>query len=214
MTGEGTGGGGALAALLALWIVAVAFVVAQDPFAEPEPSTAAATPIVSQPGATVIEAPPTPTPRPPLPACEGEACAEPVTRAELARALSRAFRLEPTTNDFFTDDADSPQEPSINRVAAAGITSGCGEDRYCPDGLVTRAQIATFLDRAIGLPATDRNFFTDDDGTTHEAAINRLAASGITSGCGEDRFCPDGAVTLRQLVTFLERALDLDEPSA
>lgn len=217
MSGEGTGGGGALALLLALWIAAIAFIVSQDPFGSEDPAVSEPTPTVTPGDVVVVEATPTPTPTPPppLPECEGDECAEIVTRAQLAVAFSRTFRLSPTTVDYFDDDDELSEEPAINRVAAAGITSGCGEDRFCPDGEVTRAQFATFLHRAIALPEADRDYFTDDDDLVHEDAINRLAAAGITSGCDEDRFCPDGNLTRGQLVTFLERAFAMEaEPNA
>lgn len=92
---------------------------------------------------------------------------------------------------------------------ATGLTRGCNppeNTRFCPDQALTRGQIAAFLDRADSLPATDQDFFGDDDDSIFEAAINRLAASGITSGCGEGRFCPDDEVTREQMVTFLYRA--------
>ena len=210
MSGEGSGGGGALALLLALWIAAIAFIVSQDPFGTDEPAAGAPTQ-TAEPSEVVVQEPtPTPTPAPTLPECEGDECDAVVTRAELAAAFARAFRLPPTTVDYFTDDADIPQEPAINRVAAAGITSGCDEDRFCPDGQVTRAQFATFLHRALDLPEADRDYFTDDDDLAHEDAINRLAAAGITSGCGEGLYCPGGNVTLRQLITFLERAFAME----
>ncbi|HEX4438485.1 MAG TPA: S-layer homology domain-containing protein, partial [Thermoanaerobaculia bacterium] len=34
---------------------------------------------------------------------------------------------------------------------AAGITGGCGNGNYCPDGPVTRGQMAVFLSKALGL---------------------------------------------------------------
>ena len=40
------------------------------------------------------------------------------------------------------------------RLAASGITAGCAADRFCPNGVVTRAQMATFLARAFDLPST------------------------------------------------------------
>lgn len=36
----------------------------------------------------------------------------------------------------------------INRLATAGITSGCGGVRYCPNLFVTREQMVAFLYRA------------------------------------------------------------------
>jgi hypothetical protein len=39
--------------------------------------------------------------------------------------------------------------------------------------------------------------------------VEALAASGITSGCGSSQFCPDQAVTRRQMAVFLSKALGL-----
>ena len=52
----------------------------------------------------------------------------------------------------FTDvDPQSVRAPAIAAIAAAGITFGCDAGRYCPDEPVTRAQMATFLARALDL---------------------------------------------------------------
>ena len=131
---------------------------------------------------------------------------EAVTRAQMATFLNRALGLPGTSEDFFTDDENSSHERAINRLAAAGITTGCGGGKYCPNEAVTRAQMATFLNRALGLPGTSEDFFTDDENSSHERAINRLAASGITTGCTATRFCPNKIVTRGQMAAFLHRA--------
>ncbi|HSK93129.1 MAG TPA: S-layer homology domain-containing protein [Candidatus Angelobacter sp.] len=130
-----------------------------------------------------------------------------VTRAQMATFLVRALDLPSTTKDYFADDADSRHQASINALAASGITSGCASGRFCPDGLVTRAQMASFLVRAFKLPPTSTDYFGDDAGSKHEDNINRLAASGITSGCGTNRFCPAGSVTRGQMSAFLRRGI-------
>jgi hypothetical protein len=130
-----------------------------------------------------------------------------VTRAQMATFLARALDLPPSSGDAFTDDEGSIHEENINRIAQAGITVGCSATRYCPGGIVTRAQMATFLARAFRVPFTSADFFTDDAGSTHELAINRIAAAGITVGCDDDRYCPDGLVTRAQMATFLRRSL-------
>jgi hypothetical protein len=126
----------------------------------------------------------------------------------MATFLARALDLPAATRDHFTDDNGTTHEPNINRLAEAGITAGCSATRYCPGGIVTRAQMATFLTRAFDVPWTATNWFTDDNGSTHEPNINRIAAAGITVGCGGKSYCPDGAVTRGQMATFLRRALD------
>ena len=55
--------------------------------------------------------------------------------------------------DFFGDVPQThPANQAIGWAAAYGITSGVGEDRFGPDGTVTRAQIVTFLHRLTDLP--------------------------------------------------------------
>jgi len=57
--------------------------------------------------------------------------------------------------DEFGDDNGSVHETAINALAAAGITLGCNpptNTNYCPNNPVTRAQMATFLVRALDLP--------------------------------------------------------------
>ncbi len=133
--------------------------------------------------------------------------ADAVTRAQMATFLDRVLDLPPAPRDFFTDDNGSQHEGAINRVAAAGITAGCAPGRFCPNGPVLREQMASFLARALGLPVTTVDYFDDDDARpTHEADINRLAASGITGGCGPRRFCPTDLVTREQMAAFLRRA--------
>jgi hypothetical protein len=130
-----------------------------------------------------------------------------VTREQMASFLARALDLPPTATDFFTDDEASSHEADINRLAAAGITSGCEAGKYCPSATVTREQMASFLARAFELPTTGTDFFTDDEASMHEANINRLAAAGITSGCTATTYCPKATVTREQLAAFLHRAL-------
>ena len=131
-----------------------------------------------------------------------------VTRGQMAAFLARAFALPNTSRDYFSDDETSIFEGDINRMAAAGITGGCGNGRFCPNATVTRGQMAAFLVRAFSLPGTARDFFTDDETSIFEGDINRLAASGITGGCGGTAFCPNGVVTREQMAAFLHRAMD------
>ncbi len=77
----------------------------------------------------------------------------PVTRAQMASFLVRAFDLDTAPSAGFTDTAGNTHEADIDALAAVGITVGCGTDplRYCPDSPITRAQMASFLVRALDL---------------------------------------------------------------
>lgn len=129
-----------------------------------------------------------------------------VTREQMASFLARAMRLPAASRDYFTDDESSAHEGDINRIAEAGITAGCTATRFCGRAPVPREQMASFLARALDLPPTSTDAFTDDDESMHEGAINRLAASGITGGCSDTGFCPRSAVTRGQMAAFLNRA--------
>ncbi|MDJ0663576.1 MAG: VanW family protein [Acidimicrobiia bacterium] len=75
-----------------------------------------------------------------------------VTRGEMAAFLVRAFGYEsPPDVDTFTDDDYSVFEADIEALAAAGITKGCGEARFCPESAIKRSNLAVFLVRALGL---------------------------------------------------------------
>jgi uncharacterized protein YkwD len=129
-----------------------------------------------------------------------------VTRGQMASFLARALRLPTAAHDYFGDDESSIHEADINRVAEAGIATGCASRRFCPGSAVTRAQMASFLNRAFGLAGTRRDYFVDDETSVHEADINRVAASAITTGCSSTRYCPASSVTRGQMAAFLHRA--------
>jgi S-layer homology domain len=131
-----------------------------------------------------------------------------VHRDQMATFLRRAEHLPSASRDWFADDATNPHQDSINRVADAGIARACETNRYCPKREITRAQMAAFVAAALSLPSTSRDYFTDDNDSAYEGAINRIAAAGITTGCGAGRFCPGRDVTRAQMAAFLHRAYD------
>jgi len=103
----------------------------------------------------------------------------------------------------------------IERLYAAGITGGCGTNppMYCPEGTVTRAQMAIFLERGIhgssySPPAAGSNTGFGDvaPGDFAAAWIKQLAVDAITGGCGGGNYCPNSSVTRAQMAVFLLRA--------
>ena len=82
-----------------------------------------------------------------------------VTRGQTAAFIVRAWALTDVgKGDWFVDDDDSVFEGDIDKLATVGITRGCNppsNDRYCPDTKLTRAQMSSFLARALrdlGIP--------------------------------------------------------------
>ncbi len=122
-----------------------------------------------------------------------------------------AQELEP--GGTFTDDDGNVHEGNIEAIAAQGITLGCGPELYCPSDIVSRGQMAAFINRAVNLPAATQDHFSDDDGSVFEDDINRLAEAGVTLGCDPtgNSYCPDGFITRGQMAAFLVRAYGYTE---
>lgn len=106
----------------------------------------------------------------------------------------------------------STHAAAITRLQELGITQGCGDDRYCPDGNVTRAQMASFLQRALDLPPGRDDGFRDvEPGSPHAAAIGALREARITLGCTSDgrSYCPNDDIARDQMASLLQRAFEL-----
>ncbi len=134
-----------------------------------------------------------------------------VTRGQMAAFLTRALNLSAAPSAGFIDTTGHIFAADIDKLAAAGITRGCGDGtRFCPDSPVTREQMAAFLVRALSYTDQADNPFTDDDGSQFEIEIEKLAAAGVTLGCNPPAntlFCPKQSVTRGQMAAFLHRAL-------
>lgn len=78
---------------------------------------------------------------------------EPVTRAQMASMLTRAFQLDPAGPAGFADTDGSGHAAAIDALAGAGISRGCSSEPrlFCPDQATSRAQMAVFLERALRL---------------------------------------------------------------
>jgi hypothetical protein len=128
-------------------------------------------------------------------------------RLNAGRALTHKF-IDTLGNQF---------EADIEWLADEGITTGCNppvNTEFCPHDDVSRGVMAAFLVRALSLPAATTDYFTDDDGSTFEDDINKLAEAGVTKGCNPPAntlFCPDGIVNRGQMAAFLVRALGLSD---
>ncbi|RPJ61789.1 MAG: hypothetical protein EHM23_05675 [Acidobacteria bacterium] len=143
----------------------------------------------------------------------------PVTRAQMAVFLLKGKHgssyVPPAQTGLFGDVPLGHWAGAwIERFAAEGITAGCGPSTYCPDGPVTRAQMAIFLLKAkygsSYVPPEPTGVFQDVP-VGHWAGrwIERLAAEGITAGCGATTYCPDAPVTRGQMAVFLSKTFGL-----
>jgi ELWxxDGT repeat protein len=132
---------------------------------------------------------------------------------QVVDAATLMTQLSVISNVYFRDvKPDYWAFPWVERLAAAGLTSGCGEEAYCPEDAVTRAQMAVFLLRgkhgsSYVPPAASGGVFADVPASFWASAwIEQLAREGITAGCDAGNYCPGSAVTRAQLAPLLLRA--------
>ena len=138
----------------------------------------------------------------------------PLRREEMAIFLDRALSLPPASNAPFVDIGSSFGRRAIESIYDAGITTGCDPTHFCPTSNVTRAEMAVLMVEAFNLPASsDDPVFTDTAGSFAASDAEALAASGVATGCGPGRFCPNGLLTRGEMAVMLVHALGYDGPS-
>jgi endonuclease G len=113
--------------------------------------------------------------------------------------------------DFPDVSPGNPFYNEIGKLAARGVTLGCGNGNFCPDAIVTRDQMAAFIMRARGEfnpPTPGSQRFTDvPPNHPFYAFIDRMAELQITLGCGGGNYCPSNEVLREQMAAFMIRAL-------
>lgn len=143
-----------------------------------------------------------------------------VTRGQMAAFLTRALGLTERSVEGFVDDDESVFEADIERIAAAGITLGCNppaNDRFCPGEPVTRAQMSSFLVRALDLqarpPVVDlaTGWFCGKDGTSCSGTAVSGPGRPLTISEGWDHVLPfqtTEASVFRDDGTYFELRID------
>ena len=115
----------------------------------------------------------------------------------------------------FSDDNESVHQASIDAIAARGITLGCSSirpDRFCPDRVITRAQMVAFLARALlddedSLPDAETSRFIDvPRDASYLRYLEWLADAGVVELHRSRRFRPSEPLTRLDMAVFLTRA--------
>ena len=126
---------------------------------------------------------------------------ETVTRARMASFLVRAFRLQRAESAEFTDTRGSTHEANIDALFAAGLTVGCKQRplRYCPNNPVSRAQMASLLNR--GLERIDQRGDRRDDRDRRRRRRRARSPTARGRAAATRRSRPPGGAPVRSVRT-------------
>lgn len=118
------------------------------------------------------------------------------TLLTIAATLAIAVPMSVFASDTFTDVAPGNQfHPDINKIADAGITTGCGGGNYCPSSSVTRAQMAAFMSRGFGVSGGTNNSTTVSEAVDEVDVLTLdFRTPGITGGTGYIAVTVEGTV--------------------
>ena len=129
-----------------------------------------------------------------------------------------SVHVGPRFGGVFADDEGSVHETAIDALAKQGIVSGCDVSRslFCPRDPITRARMAVWLVRALGVqPSESSSRFSDvADDSWYRPYVERIAELGVTVGYTDGTFRPDQPVKRSQMALFLTRAFGLADPGA
>ena len=134
-----------------------------------------------------------------------------VDRAQVVTFLWRAAgEPEPTIteNPFVDVKRTDFFYKAVLWAVETGVAKGMDTTHFAPAAEANRAQVVTFLWRAMGSPVTEgENPFTDvaENAWFHDAVLWALE-NGITTGVSDTYFNAWGVCNRAQMVTFLYRA--------
>ena len=124
-----------------------------------------------------------------------------------------AFAAKFPANGFSDVPRSEWYAEAVDFVKASGLMNGVGDNRFDPDGTVTRAMVITVLYRLADEPSVkgQSNPFRDvpnDAGCWYRDAVVWAVANGVTNGDGSANvFSPNKAITREQMATMIVRFL-------
>ena len=108
----------------------------------------------------------------------------------------------------FTDaDPNAWYHDGVHYCVENGLMIGVGENKFVPNGAVSRAQIVTILWRLEGKPVVNYAMSFDDvaDGAWYTEAVRWAQANGIVTGYNDTVFGPNDSITREQMASILYR---------
>lgn len=139
----------------------------------------------------------------------------PVTRAEFAAMITRAFGLASSpASSGFKDTGSNWAVGYIGALAEKGIVTGYADGSFKPSATISRAEMVTIIARVMNLSALSTGVqasFTDVSGSHWAAkAIEQASSAKLVQGISASSFAPDSKATRAEAVTLMIRTLESD----
>ncbi|HFJ9439608.1 S-layer homology domain-containing protein [Bacillus sp. BLCC-B18] len=125
----------------------------------------------------------------------------------------KSYTVVSNNDTVFTDvPKDHWSKVAIDYLAAAGIYKGYGNGKFGFGDNITRGQVASLVNRYLGLKADDKqgNMFSDITNHMFEKDIKAIAQAGIMKGDGTGTFRPDDVLTRYEMAVILQKAFHLE----
>ncbi|WP_312070586.1 S-layer homology domain-containing protein, partial [Anaerotignum propionicum] len=135
---------------------------------------------------------------------------KPATRAEFARIMNQALGLNHKGNVSFSDVSSS--DWFYNDVAIAmgeQYTAGYPDGTFKPNEIITRAQAAVFIAKALGASGGSLASFKDASSIPAwaQGAVGGIVEKGYMSGYPDGTFRPNAVLTRAEAVSTLNRIM-------
>ncbi|WP_256761785.1 S-layer homology domain-containing protein [Cohnella sp. WQ 127256] len=140
----------------------------------------------------------------------------PITRAEFAVILNRAFNIQGGSNTsvVLKDIGDNWAKEAIENLVAAGVIKGYTDGTFKPDNTITREEMVVMLSRIVNLndlaKDTTKGNFKDLNGAYAASEIIAEAQAGIVSGKGNGKFDPKSNATRAEALQIILNVLELN----
>ena len=117
--------------------------------------------------------------------------------------------VQAATTSFKDVSASFKYYKAITELADKGVIKGFSDGTFKPTKQVTRAEFASFIARALNLPAASSSFSDVPKSAALYDGVSRAYKAGIIKGVGNNKFNPSQGVSRLDMAVMLDRALQL-----
>ena len=141
-----------------------------------------------------------------------------ITRAELAKMLSKALGYQPVAGDKFPDTDGHWAESYMNALGESKVMNSFADGNFQPERTVSRAQLTTFIARILSLAKPEEKFGTDWSGSFVDVPSDHWAFRYIELSNKfellppeyKTQFHPDQAVTRAEVAWMIQALSGLE----